>query len=437
MKGQKKDNFRKRLREGAQRNIDNSFERKASDAEELSSAEEYQKLPIADNQDLNKKNLPDKPARPSLKDQDAHSDPAESAADNGMDGGQPEGKKRSSETLRDWLMISLGLVLIIFAAFNLFNTNPISMLREMRVTPPVDQAGFAPIFIPRATARSAVIEEENTVVLSPDRIVIEKIDLDAPVKVAQSINVSVENQDVTQFLVPEEFAAGWHEGSAPLGLPGNTVISGHHNAFDEVFKDLVDLETGDFVTLLSGANEFNYVITNKMILSERNEPLEVRIENGRWILPSDDERLTLVTCWPKNSNTHRLILVAVPVNDGSATPQNQFTPTPQGSLVEISPVLTEFLEDEFIPTTGNRPSAFSVINTGRFSVNIRELPDMKGEIIGSLKSNHTASGLGRTALGDWVLIKTEETSGWVSADLVEIRVPIEFLPTTRPTITAP
>jgi SH3-like domain-containing protein len=100
-------------------------------------------------------------------------------------------------------------------------------------------------------------------------------------------------------------------------------------------------------------------------------------------------------------------------------------------------VLTGFLEDELIPTTGNRPSAFSVINTGRFSVNIRELPDMKGEIIGSLKSNHTASGLGRTALGDWVLIRTEETSGWVSADLVEIRVPIEFLPTMLPTITAP
>jgi hypothetical protein len=106
-------------------------------------------------------------------------------------------------------------------------------------------------------------------------------------------------------------------------------------------------------------------------------------------------------------------------------------------LIEVNPVLSDFMGGELIPTTGNRPAKFSVINTGRFSVNIRELPDMKGEIIGSLKSNHTAAGLGRTALGDWVLIKTDETSGWVSADLVEIRVPIEFLPTMLPTITSP
>ena len=392
---------------------------------------------MAKKEKLNFCKSPEDQSPPSQTEPENHGSPTEAKPENGMVGVQQEGKKRSSETLRDWLMISLGLVLIIFAAFNLFNANPISMLREMRVTPPVDQAGFAPIFIPRVAVRPAVIKEENMLVYPPDRIVIEQIGLDAPVKTAQSINVSVEDQDVTQFLVPEEFAAGWHEGSAPLGVPGNTVISGHHNAFDEVFRDLVDLETGDRVTLLSGADEFNYVITNKMILSERNEPLEVRIENGRWILPSDDERLTLVTCWPKNSNTHRLILVAVPVKDSSQTPQTQFTPTPQGSLIEINPVLSDFFGDGLIPTTGNRPANFSVINTGRFSVNIRELPDMKGEIIGSLKSNHIAAGLGRTALGDWVLIKTDETSGWVSADLVEIRVPIEFLPTMRPTIASP
>jgi LPXTG-site transpeptidase (sortase) family protein len=437
MKNPKNEILRKSLRDGAKRTKDISDEKQTADAAESSIADKIKQLLMAEKEKINSNEMPDSPGHPSLTDPDPLGSPAKDTPENGTADVQPEGKKRSAETMRDWLMISLGLILIIFAAFNLFNANPISMLREMRVTPPVDQAGFAPIFIPRMAARPAVIEEENSLVFPPDRIVIEQIGLDAPVKIAQSINVSVEDQEVTQFLVPEEFAAGWHEGSAPLGVVGNTVISGHHNAFDEVFKELVDLETGDRVTVLSSAAEFNYVITNKMILSERNEPLEVRIENGRWILPSDDERLTLVTCWPKNSNTHRLILVAVPVKDGSQTPQTQITPTPQGSLIEVNPVLSDFMGGELIPTTGNRPAKFSVINTGRFSVNIRELPDMKGEIIGSLKSNHTAAGLGRTALGDWVLIKTDETSGWVSADLVEIRVPIEFLPTMLPTITSP
>ena len=166
---------------------------------------------------------------------------------------RPEAGKSTLETLRDWVMIFLGIILIIFAALNLFNTNPISLLKEMRVTPPVDQAGFAPIFIPREVASDIHPPEVSSPLYIPDRIVIDQIGLDAPVKIAQSINVSVDDQEVTQFLVPEESAAGWHEGSASLGVPGNTVISGHHNAFGEVFKDLVDLETGDRITLLSGA----------------------------------------------------------------------------------------------------------------------------------------------------------------------------------------
>ena len=48
-------------------------------------------------------------------------------------------------------------------------------------------------------------------------------------------------------------------------------------------------------------------------LRRKNQSLEVRRENARWIGPSHDERLTLVTCWPRNDNTHRLILVALPV----------------------------------------------------------------------------------------------------------------------------
>jgi sortase (surface protein transpeptidase) len=49
-----------------------------------------------------------------------------------------------------------------------------------------------------------------------------------------------------------------------------------------------------------------------MILAEEGQEIGVRLENARWLQPSDDERLTLVTCWPQWSNTHRLIIVARP-----------------------------------------------------------------------------------------------------------------------------
>ena len=43
------------------------------------------------------------------------------------------------------------------------------------------------------------------------------------------------------------------------------------------------------------------------------EPLDVRQANARWILPTTDERVTLITCWPYESNSHRLVVIALPV----------------------------------------------------------------------------------------------------------------------------
>ena len=54
--------------------------------------------------------------------------------------------------------------------------------------------------------------------------------------------------------------------------------------------------------------------------AERFAKPEQRVENAGWVLPTDDERLTLITCWPYESNTHRLVLVAKPVAELSLAP---------------------------------------------------------------------------------------------------------------------
>ena len=41
--------------------------------------------------------------------------------------------------------------------------------------------------------------------------------------------------------------------------------------------------------------------------------MEVRLKNARHILPTEDERLTLVTCHPYGSLQYRLIVIAFPV----------------------------------------------------------------------------------------------------------------------------
>ncbi len=339
---------------------------------------------------------------------------------------------------KEWLLIFLGIILIAFAAFNLFNYNPFTFLQQQE-TPVVEQDNFAPLFIP-VTRASSTEEAESDVAVSqpgyiPERVVIEKIGLDAPVIVAQTVNAEVDGQKVTQFLVPNEFAAGWHEGSARLGVSGNTVLSGHHNAFGKVFAHLIDLEVGDEIIMLSGPREFYYTIVNKMILPEKGESLERRLNNARWILPSIDERLTLVTCWPAASNTHRLVIVAVP----EAEPQP--TPTPSSVLepaqgIEIDrPIVDLASSGKATPAPASQD--FIVRNAGRFSVNVREEPAMEGNILGSFKPGHEATGLGRTADGKWIFIDYHGLKGWVSADLVQILLPVNSLPTIAVPTAAP
>ena len=84
----------------------------------------------------------------------------------------------------------------------------------------------------------------------------------------------------------------------------------------EVFRHLVELKAGDLIEVYSGDQMAVYEVTTLHILPDRDEPLEVRRQNALWIQPTLDERLTLVTCWPYTNNTHRLIVVAMPISPG-------------------------------------------------------------------------------------------------------------------------
>jgi sortase A len=177
--------------------------------------------------------------------------------------------------------------------------------------PENDQEGPIMPEIP-ALPDSTPLPTSSMIGLAPDRLVIPAIHLDAPVVPIHYKTIEYEGQTFVQWLVPNTFAAGWHDTSALLGLPGNTVLNGHHNAYGQVFKDLVNLELGDSLEVYSGEHVFTYHVVAKMLFPERYRPIEERIANARWILPSDDERLTLNTCWPPDGNTDRVVIVAFP-----------------------------------------------------------------------------------------------------------------------------
>jgi len=156
--------------------------------------------------------------------------------------------------------------------------------------------------------------------LVPDRLVIPSIELEAPIIPIGFEPLRYEGEIYNQWLAPAERAVGWHNTSVGLGAPGNTVMNGHHNIYGEVFRDLYRVEVGATIQVYSGDQLFSYVVVYTDILPERNQPLEVRLANSEWIQPTMDERLTLITCWPYESNTHRVVVVAVPISAASQSP---------------------------------------------------------------------------------------------------------------------
>jgi LPXTG-site transpeptidase (sortase) family protein len=147
----------------------------------------------------------------------------------------------------------------------------------------------------------------------PVRLVIPKIGLTAPIVGAGLSMVKVGGKEYYQWDAPDFFAAGWHRDTARLGAGSNTVLDGHHNVDGEVFRDLHLLEPGDLIVVFGSGQEHRYRVTERLILKEKYQDLETRLANARWIQATAGERLTLVTCWPYETNTHRLFIIAEPL----------------------------------------------------------------------------------------------------------------------------
>lgn len=134
--------------------------------------------------------------------------------------------------------------------------------------------------------------------------------------------VEIDGQWYGRWQVPDAYTVGWHDTSAGVGEVGNTVLNGHHNRFGRVFMRLIRVQPGDEVELVDDATGavHRYIVVRTMVLPEEGQPVAQRLENARWILPTPDERVTLVSCWPYDGNSHRLIVVALPASAVPAMP---------------------------------------------------------------------------------------------------------------------
>ena len=90
------------------------------------------------------------------------------------------------------------------------------------------------------------------------------------------------------------------------------LLMGHNNTAGQVFRRLSELEAGDQVIVYTDDRMFAYVITAieyVRALGAREQDYQL---HGSLLGPKHEETLTLVSCWPYSTYTHRLYVVAKP-----------------------------------------------------------------------------------------------------------------------------
>lgn len=104
--------------------------------------------------------------------------------------------------------------------------------------------------------------------------------------------------------------AGWHKNSATPGQQGNVVISGHSNTGGSIFRNLWQLQPGAMIYLDHNRVRYGYKIESVTIEQETFASEAQRNENAAYLQQTDDSRLTLITCWPWYSDSHRVFVIA-------------------------------------------------------------------------------------------------------------------------------
>lgn len=118
--------------------------------------------------------------------------------------------------------------------------------------------------------------------------------------------------DALEWDSPGDYV-GWVVASALPDQRGNVILYGHNNLFTAVFRDLWKLEPGDKIYLQTAERTWEYLVDQVVIIPIEGAAEEERAAYDAYFYPSGIPRLTVVSCWPPDNNTHRVIVTAYPL----------------------------------------------------------------------------------------------------------------------------
>jgi sortase A len=194
---------------------------------------------------------------------------------------------------------------------------PVAKAAPIVVPPAADNAadaGAAAGPRPELPRKAPLFHNPDAKRILPSRLVIPAIKVDTPVvELGWKTSKTASGTIFSEWDVAE-YAAGWHKNSAVPGELGNVVMSGHNNILGSVFRELDQLKRGDLMEVVAGGAEYTYEVDEVLILPEKHASAKQRKANVKYIQETPDDRLTLVSCWPRDDNTHRIVVIAKPVD---------------------------------------------------------------------------------------------------------------------------
>ena len=221
------------------------------------------------------------------------------------------GKKRFFFVIGAVCMLA-GLLLVGVAGYAIF-LRPEPEKQWIYVIPGRTEA--SPVVLGAVSAPSAPLVGQKY------NLVIEKLGVDAPVGV-----FGLDADRVPEVPYDPDIIA-WYNFSAEPGAGGNAVFAGHYTwRGDAVFRHLEDLQNGDRVVLRGeGGSQLVYQVFH----SELIDPSDATA--ATWMLPTDFDVITLITCGGERTLTNdpifgaeydkRQVVRAALVPEGGSAPQ--------------------------------------------------------------------------------------------------------------------
>ena len=109
---------------------------------------------------------------------------------------------------------------------------------------------------------------------------------------------------------------GQYVASGRPGKPGNVVLSGHNDIYGEPFRYLDRLKPGDEIIISTERQTYTYVVNEVQVV----DPTDV------WVMgPTDEARVTLISCYPYRVNTRRIVVFAELADGTTATDHGAVT----------------------------------------------------------------------------------------------------------------